>query len=487
MTVGLMQPRTAAINLALHPKQKIALESQATEILYGGAAGGGKSHLLRVASILWCAQIQGLQVYLFRRQSVDLEKNHLHGPSGFHSMLNEWVNSGLCEIVKGTIRFWNGSKIFLCHCKDENDIYQYQGAEIHCLLIDEATHFTEDMYRFLRSRVRATGLKLKNGLEKYFPRIVLSSNPGNIGHEWCKRYFIESAEPEVVWRVPKEEGGKLRQFIPALLEDNPTLTSEDPNYEYSLLGLGSPALVEAMRYGNWNIMAGAYFPEFGARHVIQPFTIPDWWMRFRAFDWGSAKPFCCQWWAVSDGEIPSIPKGALVCYREWYGAKGIDEGLRLTVEQIAEGIKERETPKEQFSYSVADKAIFTVDGGPSMAERFSLRGVHWCGVDKSRVAGWDEMRQRLRDDADGNPMLFIFSTCKDLIRTFPIMINDSRKPEDIDTTLEDHAMDTARYACMSRPMVRKKPSEKQPIKGIEAVSLDQLYKLDEQFKDELYG
>lgn len=404
-------------------------------------------------------------------------------------MLNPWVQGGLCEIVKGTIRFWNGSKIFLCHCKDENDIYQYQGAEIHVLMIDEATHFTEDMYRFLRSRVRATGLNLSEGLKTIFPRIVLSSNPGNVGHEWCKRYFIDSAEPEVIWNVPIEEGGKRRQFVPALLEDNPTLTNEDPNYEYSLLGLGSPALVEAMRYGNWNILAGSYFPEFGVRHIIDPFEIPDWWMRFRSFDWGSAKPFCVQWWAVSDGTLPKYPKGALVCYREWYGAKGIDEGLRLTVEQVAEGILERETPKEHISYSVADTAIFTADGGPSIAERFSLKGVYFGPADKSRVAGWDEMRQRLRDNADERPMLYIFRTCKDIIRTFPVMVNDDRKPEDIDTTLEDHAMDTARYACMSRPMATFKPKEKEPLKGIEHMTLDQLWNVHDKItqESELYG
>jgi hypothetical protein len=403
-------------------------------------------------------------------------------------MLSNWVNDGLCEIVKGTIRFWNGSKIFLCHCKDENDIYQYQGAEIHCLMIDEATHFTEDMYRFLRSRVRATGLNLKDGMEKYFPRIVLSSNPGNVGHEWCKRYFIDSAEPEAMWQVPKEDGGKLRQFIPALLEDNPTLTKEDPNYEYSLLGLGSPALVEAMRYGNWNILAGSYFPEFGARHIIDPFEIPDWWMRFRAFDWGSAKPFDVQWWAVSDGSLPNIPKGALVCYREWYGAKGIDEGLRLTVEQVGEGIIERETTKDKITYSVADTAIFTADGGPSIAERFANKGVYWGPADKSRVSGWDEVRQRLRDNEDGQPMMFIFRTCKDLIRTFPQMVNDDRRPEDIDTTLEDHAMDTLRYAVMSRPMVRKKPEEKQPVRGIEHMTLDQLWNVHDRNEQEgMYG
>lgn len=469
----------------MHPKQGIALQSQATEILYGGAAGGGKSHLLRAAAIMWCAQITGLQVYLFRRQSVDLEKNHLHGPSGFYQMLAPWVNSGLAEIVKGTIRFWNGSKIFLCHCKDENDIYQYQGAEMHVLMIDEATHFTEAMYQFLRSRVRATGLNL-GLLAKQFPRIVLSSNPGNIGHEWVKRYFIEGQEPLRIRRMPKDQGGKLRQYIPALLEDNPTLMTEDPDYEYSLLGLGSPALVEAMRYGNWDIMAGAYFPEFGSKHIIEPFEIPSYWTRFRSFDWGSSKPFSVGWWAVSDGSMKGIPENALIRYREWYGAKGADEGLRLTVEQVAEGIRERENKDERIVYSVADTAIFTEDGGPSMAERFALKGVYWQPADKSRLTGWDEMRQRFRG-LDGKPMLYVFRTCKDFTRTIPLLINDERKPEDVDTRLEDHIADETRYACMSRPMVLRKPEKERPILGLEALTLSQLYKLHNQQEYDAHG
>ncbi len=151
------------INLNLHPKQAIALDTEATEVLYGGAAGGGKSHLMRVAAILWCASIPGLQVYLFRRIREDLIKNHMEGPKGFRSVLAPWVLNGFVRIVEDEIRFWNGSKIYLCHCKDEKDIYKYLGVEIHVLLIDELTHFNEAMYRFLRNRVRMVGVDVPKG------------------------------------------------------------------------------------------------------------------------------------------------------------------------------------------------------------------------------------------------------------------------------------------------------------------------------------
>ena len=139
---------TVELNFDLHEKQSVAYHSNGTEILYGGAAGGGKSHLLRIAAITWCLQIPGLEVFLFRRLSPDLNKNHLDGPKGFRALLAPAVAAGICQIVEGEIRFFHGpgvtSKINLCHCKDEKDRYKYQGAEIHVLLIDELTHFTEN-------------------------------------------------------------------------------------------------------------------------------------------------------------------------------------------------------------------------------------------------------------------------------------------------------------------------------------------------------
>lgn len=142
------------IRLKLHPRQSLAFLSKATEILYGGAAGGGKSHLMRVVAIMLSMAVAGLQVYIFRRVSDDLRKNHLEGPSGLRVMLSPLVVSGHVKFNDsrggGIFEFWNGSKIYLCHCQYEKDMYKYQGAEIHLLLMDELTLFTEAIYRFLR-------------------------------------------------------------------------------------------------------------------------------------------------------------------------------------------------------------------------------------------------------------------------------------------------------------------------------------------------
>lgn len=459
--------RSAALNLNLHPKQGEALNTPATEVLYGGAAGGGKSHLMRVAAILWCAAIPGLQVYIFRRIRDDLVKNHMEGPKGFRALLAAWVVAGFVTIVEDEIRFWNGSKIYLCHCKDAKDVYKYQGAEIHVLLIDELTHFTEPMYRFLRSRVRMVGVTLPAEYRGRFPRILCGSNPGNIGHLWVKTTFVTSAQPLSRWQVPANDGGMVRQFIPALLEDNPSMSEDDPSYEGKLAGIGSDALVKAMRYGDWDVIEGAFFDCWDRqRHVVRPFALPKHWTRFRSMDWGSASPFSVGWWAVvSDPyktESVLLPRGALVRYREWYG-----EGKKLHAEVVADGIKEREKG-DGILQGVLDPSAFKQDGGPSIAERMALRGVHFRPADNTRVplrgamSGWDAMRARFIGDGDGNPMIACFATCVDSIRTIPVLQHDPDKPEDLNTDSEDHAADDWRYACSSRPWAR--PSAPPPTR-----------------------
>ena len=432
---------------------------------------------MRIAAIVWCAAIPGLQVYLFRRIREDLVKNHMEGPKGFRAMLAGWVNAGWCAIVEDEIRFWNGAKIYLCHCKDEKDIYKYQGAEIHVLLVDELTHFTETMYRFLRNRVRMVGIELPKQYAGRFPRIQCSANPGNIGHLWVKATFVISAEPMATRRMAASEGGMLRQFIPARLEDNPSMQEDDPGYEDRLEGLGSESLVRAMRWGDWDVIEGAFFDCWNPLlHILRPFTVPQEWSRFRSGDWGSAKPASFGWWAIvsddyraspihsAEGDqdgLVCVPRGALVRYREWYVASGPNIGLKLHAEEVAAGIIEREPAEEKLKYGVLDPSAFQENGGPSIGERINnelmkAKRATFRDADNARVpqrgamGGWDQMRGRMKGDGE-RPMIYCFSTCLDSIRTIPALQHDKDKPEDLDTDGEDHAGDDWRYACMSRP------------------------------------
>jgi hypothetical protein len=465
----------APLGLHLHEKQGEALTTEATEVLYGGAAGGGKSHLMRVAAITWCTFIPGLQVYLFRRIRDDLIKNHMEGPKGFRAMLAPWVMANLVKIVDDEIRFWNGSKIYLCHCKDEKDIYKYQGAEIHVLMIDELTHFTESMYRFLRNRVRMVGLTVSAMFAGKFPRILCGANPGNIGHQFVKATFVDGAPPMTVRRMPNAEGAMLRQFIPAQLEDNPSMTEDDPGYEGRLEGLGSEQLVRAMRHGDWDVVEGAFFDCWDVkRHVHAPFAVPAEWTRFRSGDWGSAKPFSFGWWAIvpDDFKTPAgviLPRGFILRYREWYGCVPgkPNTGLKMDVEKVGAELAKIDALVGPAPSGVLDPAAFSEDGGPSLYERMrkgSGGKISFRRADNARVpqrgamGGWDQMRARFVGDEQRRAMIGCFSTCVDSIRTIPALQHDKSRPEDLDSDGEDHAADEWRYACMSRPYVRR-PAE----------------------------
>lgn len=498
-------------------KQSRALKSEATEILYGGAAGGGKSFFMRALACILCGLIPGLQVYLFRRIFDDLVRNHMEGPKSFHVLLAPFIASGLVTIVEDEIRFWNKSKIYLCHCQHEKHLAKYQGAEIHVLLMDELTHFTETIYRFLRQRVRAPGLVVPAWAEEFFqkkfgvslrakiPLIICGSNPGSEGHVWVKGSWVDLLKPFEIQRMSKDEGGMLRQYVPARLEDNPQLLIDDPGYEDRLYGLGSKELVKAYRFGDWDIVAGAFFDNINAAlHKLPSFTPPDHWTRFRSLDWGSAKPFSVGWWVVAeaewvkfkDGKERMLPQGALVRYREWYGVKRDNDGrpkanvgLRLSVEAVARGILERERgEKIDESLSRADPSMWKEDGGPSFIERMlkcdlknpsAIVGPRFAPADNQRINGWQQMYARLawEEVDDGEPMLFVTEDCRDWWRTVPALQHNENKPEDVNSDMEDHAGDDTRYACMARPVSRV-PKPRQPS-GPKPWSIDWIIQQDE--------
>jgi Terminase large subunit, T4likevirus-type, N-terminal len=459
------------IDFPLHPKQWTAFTSKATEILYGGAAGAAKSHLMRVAAIMWALAIPGLQIYIFRRTYDDLIKNHMEGPTGFHSLLAIWLGKYI-EIVEKEIRFNNGSKIYLCHCQHEKNRFDYQGAEIHVLLIDELTHFTEVIYRFLRSRVRAPiELVIPEEYKGMFPRILCGSNPGGIGHQFVKTTFIDARPDFEIWQTPDDEGGFLRQFIPANLADNPSL--DQARYAANLSGLGNEALVKAMLKGDWDIVAGAALDINRNLHMIRPFKPPAHWTKFMGMDYGYVHPFSIGWYCVVEGGTllegkhghtdVYLPDKAVIRYREWYGWNGKpNEGLRMESPQIATEILRIETEaNERMDYRVADTQLWAKNDGPSMADRMkdATKGVFLPRQAlKDRQAGYAEICNRLRgekqEDGTHMPMFYVTENCTHFCRTVPPLILDELHPEKgPGEGQENHVYDELSYSLTSWPYV----------------------------------
>ena len=455
------------MQLALHPKQSQVFQSPARQILFGGSAGPGKSHLLRVAAIAWAYAIPGLQIYLFRRTFPDLYKNHMEGPTSFPALLAPWIAEGFAHInySQHQIAFANQAKIHLTHMQYEHDVNKIQGAEIHAALVDELTHFTKAQYSFIRSRVRMTGLAIPEPFVGQFPRILTASNPGGPGHGWVRALFVDSAPPSEIWLAPPEEGGLTTQFIPALLRDNPSLLRDDPLYADRLRGLSSPELVRAMLEGDWNAMVGGLFDDLwdAHMHVLEPFDIPQGWRIRRAFDWGSSKPFSVGWWAHSDGETPVgpakliYPRGTRFRIMEFYGWNGKpNEGLRMTNTEIARQIKaiEDASPyRGRIAAGPADSQIFDVVNGTSIAQQMATCGISWQPAQKgpgSRRQGWQILRQLLNASRQWpmeEPGLFVFNTCRQFIRTVPVLPRDPTDADDADTNSEDHISDETRYEC----------------------------------------
>lgn len=453
----------------LYEPQRAALMSPAKELLYGGAVGGGKSYLARVASITFSLQIPGLITYLFRRTFKEVLANHIHTPGGYLEMLSALIDAGDVVYSKSdySFTFYNGSRIQLAHAQHESDVYLYQGAQIGFLIIDESTHFTQTQIRFLRSRVRLGSLELPEQFKNLFPRILYTANPGGPGHHYFKSNFVDFGMYNQ-HLAPDDDGGMLRMYIPAKLSDNKVLMKNDPDYPKRVLGLGDVLNAQAMLDGDWeSLMQGGFGDLWTAStHVVKPFRIPVTWKIDRAYDYGSSAPAACIWFAEADGEEFAIdggkstwvPKGTIFVIKECYIADSAGNGLRKTPEQQAKMIKQAQSEEywgNRVKPGPADNAIFSAEPGKSsIAEDMEKEGVTFVRGDKSpgsRIQGVSLMRMRLAASLQRpaeKPGIYFFSSCYNTIRTLPNLQNDDKNIEDIDTSGEDHIWDAIRYRLL---------------------------------------
>lgn len=448
--------------------QTALLECPVFEVFYGGARGGGKTDG-SLGDWIQHEKLYGEHAAgkFFRRTLKQLSQVIKRSRTLFRPLGAKYNEN------KAEWTFPSGATLGFAYLERDEDAENYQGHSYTRVYIEEATNFPNaSPINKLRATLRsAVGVPV--GMR-------LTGNPGGPGHNWVKARYIDPCPTG--WQIVTEEEileidgvptkvSLSRVFIPSKLRDNELLFRSDPTYVLRLRQSGSEALVKAWLNGDWNIVDGAYFSEWDySKHVLDTQSwlprIPRSATRFRAFDWGSAKPFSCGWYAISDGEW-GLPKGALVKYREWYGAADANVGLKMTAEAVALGIKNRELG-ERITRGWADPSIFIRDGGPSIAESMALAGISWWRADNKRKAGWEQMRGRLQGHPLNNqglslterpqfgpPLLYFLDCCEDSIRTIPSLQHDEGDPEDLDTDGEDHAADETRYAVMSRPFISK--------------------------------
>ena len=438
------------------------------EVLYGGARGGGKTDAV-LGDFLEHADAYGehaigLMVRRTRTELVEtIERSKvIYRRLGweFQEQQSHW-------------RAPNGARLRFAYLERDSDADAYQGHSYTRVYIEEIGTFPSEKPIL---KLMAT-LRSGAGVPCLFRA---TGNPGGPGQSWVRARYGIDLHPNGFRVFTDPVTGLGRVYIPARIDDNPHIDRNQ--YIQQIKGSGSAELVKAWLDGDWNAIEGAFFDCWNQKkHVIPPFAIPDDWLRYRCFDWGFASPFACYWIAVAGDDFQAghehgvIPRGALVVYREWYGADKPNVGIRLTAEQIADGILERDRidgqsadGKSRIAYGVADPSMFAEDGGPSHAERMALKKVYWSKADNKRVSqigavgGWDQMRARLVG-LDDRPMLYFFSTCVHAIRTIPSLQHDPDKPEDLDTEAEDHAADAIRYGCMARPWIPHQRKVPEPI------------------------
>ena len=421
------------ISISVTKKQKAFIDAVESEVLFGGAAGGGKSYGQMVDALLFALKYPGSKQLVLRRTFAELDKSLIRTSLSLFPREIYSFNSS-----SHTGRFKIGSVIDFGYCATEIDVSQYQSAEYDVIRFDELTHFTESQYIYLISRVR--------GANPYPKQIKSSTNPGGIGHSWVKARFVD---PSPAGKSFGGEDGMERIFIPSLLDDNKFLIRGDPGYRKRLLALPEREK-KALLYGDWNIFEGQYFTEFDPRkHIVSPFEIPPSWRKYRTIDYGLDR-LACLWIATS-------PDGICYVYREFCKSN-------LTISQAAKEICDRTPVGEEIYATLAPPDLFSrsQETGKTKAAIFSEFGVNFTKTGNDRECGWLAVKELLIG-GEGRQSVRFFSNCTEIIKCLPALTVDKIRPTDCAT--EPHEITHAPDALRGFAIFYARPAEeKQNIK-----------------------
>lgn len=438
------------------PKQDKFLCAEEDEIMYGGAAGGGKTDSLLIDAALTCLDFPGAHVLYLRRAYPDLEM------SAIKRSLE--LFTGIGAKYDGTKYRWKfphrdkTSVLQFGYLEADKDVFRYQSAEFDKIYFDELTQFSEFQYTYMLSRNRTT-------IAGMHPQIKSGTNPGGVGHAWVKKRFVDpTMKGERIFTDP--ETGRTRRFIKARLEDNPHLTTADPGYEKRMLDLPE-SMRKALREGDWDIAVGVAFPEFSySIHVVKPFLVPAFWPKWLSNDPGYTDPYA--WYCFTVG-----PDKTVYIYREITRKPGQErmvysDQARMVIETCySEDPETGEKYAEVFDFKTAGRDAFSrhPESGKCIIDYYAEGGLTGFleppraeKTDrKMRKATFHEYLKPYEDNnfpvKAGEPpkmtaKLKIFDTCTKLIETLPVLVEDPNDPEKVALSDLNHWYDGAGYGLV---------------------------------------
>jgi len=423
--------------LAFHEASRKKTEA----ILYGGAAGGGKSCAFVMDAIWHAVNYPGMKIGCFRRSYPELEESFLAelAKRGYAKALGaRWIST------TKVLKFPNGSVINFSYAENLVDASRILGGEYQAFYIDEASLMLPTVIQHIEERLRS-GNKLVPVIG-----LRLASNPGGVGHKYLKDRFINPTKRGKQLYTEVIEGTTFTRtvaYIPAKASDNPHINE---GYDAVLNSIPDPQRRAAMRDGDWDSMVGQFFEQWShIKHVVSSFPIPKEWPRYAGIDYGYAAPWAVVWVSVDND-------GRIWVYREAYSTK-------VNADYQAKIILETEkSAGEHEVIRVADPSMWGSRGTPlSIADIYGQEGCGIMPADNDRINGWSRVHHFLNDGPaceyhrsmgmDSCPMMHVFEDkCPMFIETIPALPRSAAKPDDAETrNVDDHIADALRYVIMA--------------------------------------
>lgn len=439
------------------PSQKLLLEAQYQKkyLLWGGAAGPGKSYGLRWSAVDFLLYhgsrgLSNVRVMLASEDYPTLRDRHIskivsgmvnrtelpYEEAAARGLLEKefppWLGQLRDTGAEGLAYFLNpqfgGGQISLRNLDDPS---KYASSEWAAIYVDELTKNPRPMFDALRFRLRWPGIE-------HSP-FVAGSNPGSRGHSWVKKLWIDRDFSGDDSRLDPNQF----QFIPARVGEN----IHQPASYWDTLDSLPRAMREAMLNGNWDIFAGQMFDEWREEyHICDPFEIPPDWFRLVSVDYGYAEPFCALWGALT----PDRKHGYL--YNELYKS-GVTARDQARAIKLASG-------RDRIDLYAGDPSMWqrrqgTIGG--TVAHEYLSEGISLVKANNDRLAGWAAIHEALQwrrlpdmGALTQPPKWQVFrGRCPNLVRTLPGLSYDTAHLEWSDTKGEDHAPDALRYLLMA--------------------------------------